>query len=468
MRRLAPCAILALIVVSAGHNVRSDELLYRYEGDVLPYDPAAGWLIVDPCDPPCSESLADGSFILSWPVASDVANYLFWITQAPDEPPDRLWVEWRFRSNHPLGPILTSCDAIFNVDYRGVFEPTKMYGDAAISASGDDVVLGLDLDAFHSYRFESLGGSEFRISVNGQVFDERAQNISNDSSHGINLIGQGGCALDQIPNMVNAWDFVRYGTISFGETIIASDPPAGVLPSSIDRFKVTFDSPNYVYIDDITVTVDGGGPVPAVIKTHRADNDEPDTVEIVLDQPILVNRTTTFTFDDGQATNVVAYTFVRSGACCGSDSTCADATEPDCLDAGGTFIEGESCLGPQACCTGGSCQVLDPLCCAVFQGTVANQSTCEGDLDMDGIDGRCGDPCPNDFFDDTDGDGLCDSVDDCPKLNPNDADNDGTPDCLEEPIIPTVSAWGMIILVLSLVIGARLIFFRGLKPKPDR
>jgi hypothetical protein len=112
--------------------------------------------------------------------------------------------------------------------------------------------------------------------------------------------------------MVNEWDFVRYGTIGFGERIIAADPPGGFVDASrragLDRFAVTFDAANYVYLDEITVQATGGD-APQVVATRRRENDEPDTVEIVLDRAIPMPGTTTFTFNDGTIANTVEYTF---------------------------------------------------------------------------------------------------------------------------------------------------------------
>jgi hypothetical protein len=47
--------------------------------------------------------------------------------------------------------------------------------------------------------------------------------------------GLGGC--DFFPNTVNEWDFVRYGTISYGEQIIASDPPGGEMGTSRGKMR---------------------------------------------------------------------------------------------------------------------------------------------------------------------------------------------------------------------------------------
>jgi len=198
------------------------------------------------------------------------------------------------------------------VGYANIFDLIFMYGDAVISFSGDDVLDGLNLDEFHTFRFESVDGLNYRFSVDGRLFivdvDDRPR-----ESHFLQFHGRGGCIGDQIPNMVNEWDFVRYGTVSFGERIVASDPPGGAVSAQthpdLDRFTVTFDSPNYVYVDDVSVEVTGGV-TPVVLQTRRLDNGSPDRVEIVLDRPIPVDQTTRFTFDDGVAVNVVSYTYL--------------------------------------------------------------------------------------------------------------------------------------------------------------
>ncbi|MFQ5414563.1 MAG: hypothetical protein ACE5E6_08905 [Phycisphaerae bacterium] len=96
------------------------------------------------------------------------------------------------------------------------------------------------------------------------------------------------------------------------------DRPAGGfldpdVHAGLDRFAITFDAPNYVYIDDITVSVSGGD-TPVVTQTRRRENDEPDTLEIVPDQPIPSGQRTVFTMDDGETINIVAYTFIHGDA----------------------------------------------------------------------------------------------------------------------------------------------------------
>ena len=39
----------------AGSWCLADETLYRYEGDVVPYDISAGWEIFNPCEDLCSD-----------------------------------------------------------------------------------------------------------------------------------------------------------------------------------------------------------------------------------------------------------------------------------------------------------------------------------------------------------------------------------------------------------------------------
>ncbi len=289
----------------------ADDLLYRYEGNAPPYDESAGWNDGDPCEDPCIESVEDGHFVLRWPVAGDIAAHGYTIADRSQEPPPTLWVEWRFRSNHPIGPYFYSCDGMFIVHYRGMSDAVYMYGDAVVAFGGGDYVLGLDIEDFHTYRVESLDGVNYWVSVDGLVFLTGARDQPN-GYHYLTLASRGGCTGDQISNQMHEWDFVRYGTISYGEQIVASEPPAGFVDArkhaSLDRFTVTFDSPNYVYIDEVTVTVTGGD-APAVTQTRRRENDGSETVEIVLDRPILMGETTRFTFDDGVAINEVEYTF---------------------------------------------------------------------------------------------------------------------------------------------------------------
>jgi len=288
--------------------------LYRYEGDVAPYDKTAGWIIANPCESPCSESLENGHFILRWDEHGDRVNYHLWIARPEDPPPpETLWVEWRFRSNNSLPLTDSTCDGKFTVDFDEIHDLIFMFADASVSFSGNDFVLGLDPSDFHLYRFESLNGSMYNFFVDGTHLASGMGNQLRISDF-LQMGGTGGCNLD-IPVRVNEWDFVRYGTISFGEQIVSTDPPNGFLDArehvGLDRFTITYDSPNYAYIDDTTVESTGVVSL-QVIATRRLDNGEPDTVEIVLDQPIPLNATTRFTFNDGIAVNVIEYIFAPS------------------------------------------------------------------------------------------------------------------------------------------------------------
>jgi len=302
---------LFLVFLSQGTAVvRSDDTLYRYEGNVFPYDASEGWLVFNSCDLPCSESLDQGHFKLSWPQAADTANYHRWITLSPAPPLPSLWVEWRFRSNHPAGQFFFNCDAELFLRYKSVSDGLNMYSNRAYSQDGN-FAINLPGTQFYTYRFESLDGMNYRFSANGDVFVVRTMN-GNPGSNYIQLVGRGGCGSDQIPDMVNEWDFVRYGTIGSGEQVVSTTPVSGALgPSgytSFTSFLVTFDQPNYVYVDDISVSVTGGI-APVVTATRRTDTHDEHTVEIALDRPLPPNQLTTFTLTDGQQSTNIHYDF---------------------------------------------------------------------------------------------------------------------------------------------------------------
>ena len=65
-------SLIFLILAAAALPASADETLFRYEGNVLPYDESLPefdrWLIFNPCEEPCSASLEDGHFILRWTV----------------------------------------------------------------------------------------------------------------------------------------------------------------------------------------------------------------------------------------------------------------------------------------------------------------------------------------------------------------------------------------------------------------
>lgn len=337
--------VSAVLVVVAARAV-ADDTLYRYEGKVLPDDPSAGWAVFNACEDPCAESVQNGQLTLEW-TAGDLVNYTLLISNDEGEPPlpPTFWVEWRFRSNQSFGGVFPGCDAGFVIRYRNMFDLVNMYGDTAISFSGDIAVYGLNVDEFNTYRFESLDGLYYRISVDGEVFIDTFGGKGAGGAF-LQLLGAGGCGPE--PITIDEWDFVRYGTIASGEKIVASDPPSGFLDpdqyAALDRFTVTFDSANYVYIDEITVEVTGGIQ-PNVIQTRRREGDEPDTVEIVLDGPLPIGEATRITLDDGATVNVIEYTLVPGDA--NSDGVV------DLLD----VCEFQNCFGNGTLT--GSCKALD-------------------------------------------------------------------------------------------------------------
>jgi len=302
-----------MIWLSPAHG---DELLYRYEGEVLPYDVSAGWEVSDPCEPPCSELINAGHFLLSWPFAADFANYTHWIARTGEPIPHNLWVEWQFRSNHSIGPSFYTCDGAMKIVYDLIVEVVFMYGDAAVSFSGDDAITELLLTDFHTFRFESMDGVGYTITTDGREFITRLGRSPQVVS-GVQINGRGGCGSDQIPDMRNEWDFVRYGTITYGERVISADPLLGFLDPTVyaglDRFTVTFDSPNYVYVHEITVETTGLD-TPIVLQTRRLDNGPAETVEIVLDRPLPPGEHTRFILDDGAIQNIIDYSYILGDA----------------------------------------------------------------------------------------------------------------------------------------------------------
>ncbi len=81
--------------------------------------------------------------------------------------------------------------------------------------------------------------------------------------------------------------------------------------AGIDRLTVTFDQPNFVYLDDITVEVSAGD-IPVVAKTWRRDNFSPNKLEVVLDRPMTVGETTRFIFNTAaEGANIVEYTLAE-------------------------------------------------------------------------------------------------------------------------------------------------------------
>ncbi len=92
-----------------------------------------------------------------------------------------------------------------------------------------------------------------------------------------------------------------------------------------------------------------GGIAPTVIAVRRREIDEPDAVEIALDQPPPSGEITRFSFDDGEVVNIVEFADFQIGqaACCLIDGSCQNLTEEACNSLTGAVFRGggTSCLG---------------------------------------------------------------------------------------------------------------------------
>ena len=144
-------------------------------------------------------------------------------------------------------------------------------------------------------------------------------------------------------------------------------------------------------------------------------------------------------------------------ACCwGTGNATCSLVDPLCCESlGGTSYPGEQCGEVQGCCVPGpdtclaNCVTANVLCCVEeYGGTPMGSSTsCEGDADE---------------ILDSDGDGVADICDIC----------DGADDAIFCPgcktAIPTVSAWGLVILALFLLTVAKVFFSRRRVPRPLR
>jgi len=370
---VASAIVTAGLMLAAGAT-HADDVLHRYEADVVPDDPSTGWLLFDRCEQTCSSYSADSRFILEW-TQVELVNYHLWIARAGEPRPATLWAEWRFRSNVPRPRGDYGCDGRFSVTYRNIVQLLYLHGDSAVSFSGDDVLSGLELNGFHTFRFESLDGTNYRFYADGKTVTA-GHSTGDVGLDYIQFGGDGSCANPNDPIRRNEWDYVRWGTIGYGESIIATDPPGpttgGFIDArthpALDRFTVTYDQPNYVYVDEIAVAasepraqargpssvpnVTGLAPgalttfaPPTVTATRRQDNGPPETVEIVLDRPIPYNATTRFTFNDGTSEQTVELTYAPGDTDGDGDADLAD------------FAALQNCFGQPA--APGVCASLD-------------------------------------------------------------------------------------------------------------
>ncbi len=111
--------------------------------------------------------------------------------------------------------------------------------------------------------------------------------------------------------------------------------------------------------------------------------------------------------------------------------------------------DGLCCEVPEACCVSeGECTVALPSVCTDELGGTpqGDETVCEGDADEDGIDGACGDQCPNDPWKSVPGECGCDvdpEVMDAFDVE-KDSDGDLTPDCIDEcPLDPNKTELGI-------------------------
>ena len=133
------------------------------------------------------------------------------------------------------------------------------------------------------------------------------------------------------------------------------------------------------------------------------------------------------------------------------DWTAIDNWSPPTLSLGSARITVGNTEGPDLCCMpSGACTPLAPACCQAAQGVIVQSGlVCEGDVDQDGLDGVCGDGCPDDP--DKTEPGLCG----CGVLeNPVDTDGDGVADRCGA--IPAVSEWGLVVFGLLLLTAATI------------
>lgn len=198
--------------------------------------------------------------------------------------------------------------------------------------------------------------------------------------------------------------------------------------------------------------------------------------------------TGTFTAPGGEGTYTLQVTNVKAnlvsqGATGNPVWVTEEADIGPITDLSVTVQDGALCCGEirEACCLpGGTCISVDPDECASTMGgtPVGPDTTCEDDSDGDGLDGTCGDECPDDPDKilpgpcgcgtpdtDSDDDTVPDCVDQCPDQDDRvDINLNGVPDCLEEMPIPTLTEWGLVILALSLLAVSRVCFGRRLQP----
>jgi len=370
-------SIVALVVITpTSLPAGADEIAFTYEADTWPW--LAGFLIAHECldQFDCVDSLEDGHYVLNLDpgLQSGIYNYHRTITPTGGTPPDTLWVEWRFRSNYSYldsdGFVLDDARVVTQYDQTVVSVSTWMWGDAAFDASVCCSVTGMAMGEFHSYRFEIADGLSSRRWADGELLEATSACCSGNGGTFIQFGGVGGGGGGPYFGLTDEWDFVRYGLITFGEVVIASDPPSGYIDprqdrpvgmpqtlQGLDRFTVTFNEPNGLHVGNITV--ESTAPValrPNVQWVTRPEGDDGDTWEIRLDKRIPPGHRTRFIISDeadaaavGEvgASSVVEYAYLPADV--NGDET---ANTEDLL----ALVQGLN-----ACVSGGSCGSAESL-----------------------------------------------------------------------------------------------------------
>ena len=135
--------------------------------------------------------------------------------------------------------------------------------------------------------------------------------------HYLQLHGYGGCLNDWVTDLVHEWDYIRFGSMDGDEQMVATNPGTGFLDpeacGELDRFTMTFDTPHYVYVDDIVVSAFGAEP-PLVLQTRRLTSGDPQTVEIVLDRPLPTDARKRFEITGRRTEHTLSFTFVHGDA----------------------------------------------------------------------------------------------------------------------------------------------------------
>ena len=317
MRRNGGTAFVFLLLPGP---VIADQIVFAYEGDTWPW--LAGFDTFNACDVDCEHWLEDGRYVLNLDpgLQSGVYNYSRLITTTGGTPPPTLWVEWRFKSNYSYlqSNDFVLDDARVRVEYDQTVASvsTWMWGDAAFDAGEAHFVTGMAMGEFHSFRFEIANGLDSFRWADGKLLQEMNAPQSGAGTTYIQFGGIGGSGAGGpdgmgYPQLTDSWDFLRYGTISYGEVIVSADPAAGYIdprqdrptgsntPQGLTRFTVTFNEPNG--LRNGNVAVESTAPVsewPAVEWVTRPDGDDGDTWEIRLDKRIAPGQRTRFIISD--------------------------------------------------------------------------------------------------------------------------------------------------------------------------